>query len=104
MAAQLAKARRQLDAARLLCWRAAWLADHGQPNAKEAAMCKAYAPRAALDACTIGLQIMGDAGATGHSLLDKCFRDIKVFDIFEGTGQVQRIVISKRMIEGLKTF
>ena len=42
--------------------------------------------------------------ATDHQLLEKWFRDIRVYDIFEGTGQIQRVVISKRLISDLKSF
>ena len=84
--------------------RAAWMADEGIPNAREASMCKAYAAQAALQACSASIQAMGAAGCAGDSLVEKWFRDIKVFDIFEGTGQIQRIVISKRLLEGLKGF
>ena len=104
IAARLAKMKRELDVARLLTYRAAWMADHGLPNAKEAAMSKAYAPRIAQDLCTDALQILSASGVTGSNLVEKSFRDLKVYDIFEGTGQVQRIVISKRMIAGLKRF
>ena len=104
MATRLAQMRRHLDTARLMCWRAAWLADRGTANAKEAAMCKAFAPRAAQDIATGCLQVLGAHGVADGSLVEKCFRDLKVYDIFEGTGQIQRIVISKRIIEGLKRF
>jgi acyl-CoA dehydrogenase len=104
LATRLASMRRQLHTARLMCWRAAWLADHDIANAKEAAMCKAFAPRAAQDIATGCLQVMGAHGVADGSLVEKCFRDLKVYDIFEGTGQIQRIVISKRIIEGLKRF
>ena len=67
-------------------------------------MCKAYAAQAALEACTAAVDAMGLAGCAGDSLVEKWFRDIKVFDIFEGTGQIQRIVIAKRLLEGLKSF
>ena len=51
-------------------------------------------------------EICGAEGsiANDHQLLEKWFRDIKVYDIFEGTGQIQRIVISKRLISNLKSF
>lgn len=104
LATRLAAMRRQLQTARLMCWRAAWLADHDIANAKEAAMCKAYAPRAAQDIATGCLQVLAAHGVADGSLVEKCFRDLKVYDIFEGTGQIQRIVISKRIIEGLKRF
>ncbi len=52
------------------------------------------------------IEICGAHGtiAEEHRLLEKWFRDIKVYDIFEGTGQIQRIVISKRLMPGLKSF
>ena len=104
IADQLATSARKLEVARLLTWRASWMADEGLPNAREASMCKAYAAQAALEACTAAITAMGAAGCAGDSLVEKWFRDIKVFDIFEGTGQIQRIVISKRLLEGLKSF
>jgi acyl-CoA dehydrogenase len=104
LAERLGSMKRRLDTARLMCWHAAWMADRGVANAKEAAMCKAYAPRVAQDIATGCLQILGAHGVADGSIVEKCFRDLKVYDIFEGTGQVQRIVISKRIIEGLKRF
>jgi acyl-CoA dehydrogenase len=90
----------------MLTWRAAWMADNGAPNAKEASMSKAMAGQAAIRACIEAIEICGAEGsiATEHQLLEKWFRDIKVYDIFEGTGQIQRIVISKRLISDLKSF
>ncbi len=87
-------------------WHAAWLADEAQPNAKEASMCKALAGGAAIRACIEAIEICGAEGtiAEDHQLLEKWFRDIKVYDIFEGTGQIQRIVVAKRLLPGLKGF
>jgi len=107
IAEKLARTKRRLDAARGLCWRAGWMADLNLPNSKEASMAKAAGGQAAVQACIDAVEIVG-AHATfedgEHALLAKWFRDIKVFDIFEGTGQIQRIVISKRIFEGLKQF
>jgi alkylation response protein AidB-like acyl-CoA dehydrogenase len=47
---------------------------------------------------------MGAAGVVNDNFVEKWFRDIKVYDIFEGTGEIQRIVISKRLLSGLKSF
>jgi acyl-CoA dehydrogenase len=80
------------------------MADEGVANAREASMSKAYAATAALEATTTAIDAMGAAGCAGDSLVEKWFRDIKVYDIFEGTGQIQRIVIAKRLLEGLKSF
>ncbi len=106
IAERLAKVGRGLEAARTLTWRAAWMADNGVANAKEASMSKALAGQAAIRACIEAIEICGAEGSlsTEHQLLEKWFRDIKVYDIFEGTGQIQRIVISKRLITDLKSF
>jgi acyl-CoA dehydrogenase len=103
---RLAKVGRNLEAARSLTWRAAWMADNGLANAKEASMSKAMAGQAAIKACIEAIEICGAEGsiARDHQLLEKWFRDIKVYDIFEGTGAIQRIVISKRLISDLKSF
>ena len=106
IAERLARIGRGLEAARTLTWRAAWMADAGEPNAKEASMSKAMAGQAAIRACIDAIEICGAEGsiAKDHQLLEKWFRDIKVYDIFEGTGQIQRIVISKRLISDLRAF
>jgi acyl-CoA dehydrogenase len=106
IAERLARIGRGLEAARTSCWRAAWMADEKLPNAKEASMAKALAGQAAIRACIDAIEICGAEGsiASDHQLLEKWFRDIKVYDIFEGTGQIQRIVISKRLIDNLKSF
>jgi acyl-CoA dehydrogenase len=106
IAERLARVGRQLEAARMTTWRAAWLADQGEPNAKEASMCKAMAGGAAIRACIEAIEICGAEGSIAgeHQLLEKWFRDIRVFDIFEGTGQIQRIVIAKRLFPDIKGF
>ena len=80
------------------------MADEGLPNAKEASMAKAYAAKQAMTICADAVQILGAHGLEKHALVEKWYRDIKVYDIFEGTGQIQRIVISKRLMPGLKSF
>ena len=95
---KLGQMKRELDTARLMCWQAASMADRKIPNSKEASMSKAYAPRAALRACVGAIQIMGPEGYSKEHLVEKWFRDIKVYDIFEGTGQIQRVVISRKIL------
>ncbi len=104
LASLLADNQRLVDAARLMCWRAAWMADLGLPNAKEASMCKAYAAQVAMRVCRDAVQILGAHGLQNHHFVEKWYRDIKVFDIFEGTGQVQRVVISKRILRDTPHF
>ena len=101
---KLATMARLIDAARLMVWRAAWMADESIANSKEASMSKAYAAQVAMRVCTEAVQIVGAHGACEDLLLAKWFRDIKVFDIFEGTGQAQRIVIAKRILQNLRSF
>lgn len=106
IAERLARVGRDLEAARLVTWRAGWLADQGIANAKEASMAKALGGQAAIRACIEAIEICGVEGTLQkeHQLLEKWFRDIKVYDIFEGTGQIQRIVIAKRLLTNLKSF
>ena len=95
---KLGQMKRELGAARGLIWKAAWMADNKIPNSKEASMSKAYAPQAALRACIGAIQIMGPEGYSKEHLVEKWFRDIKVYDIFEGTGQIQRVIISRKIL------
>jgi acyl-CoA dehydrogenase len=104
LAERLAEAKRLVDAARLMCWRAAWMGDESLPNAKEASMAKAYAARTAMKVCADAVQILGAHGLEHHQFVEKWYRDIKVFDIFEGTQQIQRIVISKRILKESPSF
>jgi len=100
----LGRTERKLHMARLLVWRAASMADLGQPNTKEASMCKAFAAEVAQQATIDAIEIMGAAGNHRDALVEKWFRDVKVYDIFEGTGQIQRVVIAKRLFNSLKRF
>jgi len=94
----LARMEQEIAAARLLTWEAAWKADLKLANAKEAAMCKAYAGQIALDVCSQCLEILGPVGLDGH-IVEKLYRDVKVFDIFEGTNEVQHLVIARRQYD-----
>ncbi len=96
---RLERVRRRLRVARLLCWRAAWLADHGRANILEASMAKATAPSVALEATLLGTDLLGEVGGRGDHLLEKLFRDVKAMDIVEGTGQVQRIVMARHLVQ-----
>jgi acyl-CoA dehydrogenase len=95
---RLERVRRRLRASRLLCWRAAWLADLGRPNMLEASMAKAVAPAVALEAATFGMDLLGEVGGRGDHLVEKLFRDVKAMDIVEGTGQIQRIVMARQLV------
>ncbi len=98
IAAELEEIRQEIQMARLLVWRAAWMADCRIPNSKEASMCKAYAGSLVMKATSAAVRITapGDNSEI-RQLIQKWFRDAKVFDIFEGTAQIQRLVIARRM-------
>ena len=88
----------EIEAARMLCWRAAWLFDHGEPSAKESSMAKQYAADMAMKVTTDAVQILGGVGYTRDYPVEKFMRDAKIMQIFEGTSQIQRIVISRFLI------
>ena len=95
---RLERVRRKLRAARLLCWRAAWLADHRRANITETSMAKAYAPMIAFEAASLGMELLGEVGGRGDHLIEKLFRDVKAMDIVEGTGQIQRILMARQLV------
>ena len=88
----------KIDAARLLILRAAWLRDNGRPCAKEAAMAKLFASETANKAAKDAVQIFGGNGYSKEYDVERYFRDAKITEIYEGTSQVQRIVIARGLI------
>ncbi len=92
------RAEADLHAARLLNWRAFWLLDRKQPNNLEAAMAKAKAGQAATEACLKCAEIAGPLGWSRKLLLEKWVRDAKLNDIGEGTAQVCRLVMARRLL------
>ncbi|MFQ5460776.1 MAG: acyl-CoA dehydrogenase family protein, partial [Anaerolineae bacterium] len=84
-----------IDAARLLAWRAAWRADNGLACTTEMAMAKAMAGDVAMRATTDAVQILGGYGYSRDYPVEKWMRDAKIMQIYEGTAQVQRIVIAR---------
>src|SRR5579863_3055201 len=95
---ELEDIRQELEMARFLTWRAAWMADRHIPNSKESSMCKAYAGGLVMKVTAAAVRITapGENGET-KQFIHKWFRDAKVFDIFEGTAQIQRLVIARRL-------
>jgi acyl-CoA dehydrogenase len=96
--AELYRMEADLEAARLLTLKAAWLADNGIPNSKEASMAKAKAGRAANHITLRCLQMCAANGITETELLEKWARDSKILDIFEGTQQIQLLIIARRLL------
>jgi alkylation response protein AidB-like acyl-CoA dehydrogenase len=91
----------EIDAARLLVWRAAWLANNGGYTHAEGSMAKLKAGRTAVWVTERAIQIHGGYGYTREYPVERMHRDAKIFDIFEGTEQIQQLVIS-RAISGLR--
>jgi alkylation response protein AidB-like acyl-CoA dehydrogenase len=96
----LADCKTELDAAALLTYRAAWLADNGRPFSREASIAKLYASEAATRACNKSLQIHGGYGYTREFAVERHLRDAKICEIGEGTSEVQRMVIAKHLLTG----
>jgi alkylation response protein AidB-like acyl-CoA dehydrogenase len=88
-----------LEAARLLVYRAARLRDAGEPCSKEVSMAKLFASRIANEAVYDAMQIHGGVGYTEEFKIERFFRDARVLEIYEGTSEIQRIVISKKILE-----
>jgi acyl-CoA dehydrogenase len=87
-----------IDAARLLVWRAAALADQGVRNSKEAAISKAWAADMAMRVTTDAVQIYGGMGYTKWHPVEKLMRDAKVIQIYEGSAQVMRMIIARSLL------
>jgi len=88
----------EIEAARFLYYNAAYLADRGKPFSKHAAMAKLYASELAMKASTWGIQIFGGYGYMMEYPMQRYFRDAKLTEIYEGTSEVQRIVISRAVL------
>ncbi|MEA3445394.1 MAG: acyl-CoA dehydrogenase family protein [Bacteroidota bacterium] len=89
----------QIEAARLLTWSAAWNYDNKQKKASLlSAMSKLYASDVAMEVATNAVQVMGGDGYSTDFVVEKIMRDVKLCQIYEGTNQVQRIVISKGIL------
>jgi len=98
----LAEMAQGIEAARLLVWKAAWLADQGVRNTKEASIAKAFAADMAMRVTTDAVQIYGGMGYTKWHPVEKLMRDAKVIQIYEGTAQIQRIVIARQLLKEIQ--
>jgi butyryl-CoA dehydrogenase len=87
-----------IDAARLLTWRAAWLKDTGAPFSTAAAMAKLFASEAAMRITTDAIQVHGGYGFIKEYQVERYFRDAKITQIYEGTSQIQKLVIARHLL------
>lgn len=96
--AELYRMEADLEAARLMTLKAAWMADNGQPNSMHASMCKAKAGRMGNDVTLKCVELCGELGYSEQYLLEKFARDSKIIDIFEGTQQIQQLIVARHLI------
>ena len=86
------------EAARLLTMRAAWMADNRQPNSLQASLCKAKAGRVGTDIALRCVALCGSVGYAEDELLEKWARDVKILDLFEGTQQIQQLIVARGLL------
>ncbi len=94
----LARARTEIAAARLLTLRAAWLKDHGRPFTREASQAKLFASEMAQRATRVAVQTLGGYGYMREAVVERMARDARATTIYEGTSEIQRIVIARAML------
>ena len=99
---KLANMATKLEAARLLVYNAARLKDEGEPHGKEAAMAKLFASEMSNEAAREAVQIHGGAGYLEDFPVERYFRDARITEIYEGTSEIQRIVIARHLLKGLR--
>jgi acyl-CoA dehydrogenase len=86
------------EAAKLTVLRAAWLSSEGQPNNTEASVCKAKAGAAVREITQGCIELLGPMGVSRDHLLEKWFRDVRITDIYEGTGEIQRMITARALL------
>ncbi len=89
----------KIETARLAVWKAAWLWDTGKPSSKASSIAKAYATDIAMQVTTDAVQIFGGYGYTREFMVEKYMRDAKLMQIYEGTNQIQRLVIARHILK-----
>jgi alkylation response protein AidB-like acyl-CoA dehydrogenase len=95
---KLANMSTEIDAARLLTWRAAWLKDHRLPHTEAGAKAKLFASEVARRQTAEAIQVLGGYGYTKEFPVERYYRDAKVTEIYEGTSEIQRLVIARELL------
>jgi len=96
----LADMAKDIEAGRLLTHQSAWMLDQGRPASKQSSMAKCFATDSAMRATVDAVQIFGANGYTKEYPVEKLMRDAKLMQIYEGTNQIQRIVIARELVRG----
>ncbi|WFD32798.1 medium-chain acyl-CoA dehydrogenase [Malassezia sp. CBS 17886] len=99
IAFMLADMQMAVEASRNLVWKSAWAKDQGQRNSFWASMAKCTASRAAVSNADQAVQVYGGLGFNSESAVEKLYRDAKIFELYEGTSQIQRLVISRQLAD-----
>jgi alkylation response protein AidB-like acyl-CoA dehydrogenase len=100
---KLADMSTEIDAARLLTYRAAWLKEQGKPHTEAGAKAKLFASEVARRQTSEAIQILGGYGYTKEFPVERYYRDAKVTEIYEGTSEIQRLVIAREILGGLRS-
>jgi acyl-CoA dehydrogenase len=100
---KIAQMAMEINAARLLVWHAAWLLDEEKPCGKESAMAKTFGSDVAMRVTNEALQILGGYGYMKDYPMEKLMRDAKLLQIYEGTNEIQRLIISREVIGPIKS-
>jgi alkylation response protein AidB-like acyl-CoA dehydrogenase len=90
-----------IEASRLLCYKAAWLKDQGLPYAKESAIAKLISSQTAMDVCNEAIQIHGGYGYVREYHVERMLRDAKITQIYEGTSEIQRMIIAREILRSM---
>ncbi|ORY34223.1 acyl-CoA dehydrogenase/oxidase [Naematelia encephala] len=85
------------EAARNLVWKAAWAKDSGQKNTFYASVAKTFAGKTAVENANLGVQVFGGAGFNTEMPMEKLYRDAKIYELYEGTSQIQRLIVSRHL-------
>ena len=96
--ATLANMAADVEAARLLVYRAAWLKDQGQPATQATSIAKLFATEAAMRAASEAVLLHGNRGYSNEYPVERHYRDIKGLQIYEGTSHIQRIIIARELL------
>ena len=89
----------KIETARLMCWKAAWLTDNGLPNNLESSISKCYSTDMCMEVTTDAVQILGGYGYSKEYPVEKYMRDAKLMQIYEGTNQIQRLIIARHILQ-----
>lgn len=96
----IAEMARDIEAGRLLCYQAAWIIDNGFRNTYQASIAKMFCADMCMKVCTDAVQVLGGYGFNTEYPVEKLMRDAKIFQIYEGTSQIQRMIVSRFLADG----